>query len=121
MNRIASNQEYKTWLKDLKQKVRQTQLKAAIKVNSTLIEFYWDLGKDIVERQAESIWGSGFLSQLSEDLIREFPDVKGFSKRNLEQVRRWYGFWSEETAIAKQAASQLSQIPRYQPLLNCIG
>jgi len=50
MNEILSTKEYKDWLKELKQKVRQTQIKAAVKVNSTLLEFYWELGADIVER-----------------------------------------------------------------------
>jgi len=103
--------DYKVWLGELKQKFQQTQLKAAVQVNSTLLEFYWSLGKDIVEKQADSTWGSGFLKQLSHDLMLEFPDVKGFSKRNLEQIRRWYLFWTEEGAIAKQPAAQLMQIP----------
>jgi len=103
--------DYKQWLGELKQKFQQTQLKAAVRVNSTLLEFYWGLGKDIVEKQTESTWGSGFLKQLSHDLMSEFPDIKGFSKRNLEQVRRWYSFWSADEAIAKQLAAQLFQIP----------
>jgi len=102
---------YKQWLGELKQKFQQTQLKAAVQVNSSLLEFYWSLGKDIVEKQADAVWGSGFLKQLSHDLMLEFPDVKGFSKRNLEQIRRWYLFWTEQGAIAKQPAAQLMQIP----------
>lgn len=108
---LKQNNDYKKWLLELKQRVRQTQLKAAVKVNSTLIEFYWDLGKDIVNRQTEAAWGSGFLKQLSHDLMVEFPEIKGFSKRNLEQVRRWYLFWNEGSSIAQQAASQLTLIP----------
>ncbi len=69
------------------------------------------LGGEIVEKQKSSQWGDGFLTQLSQDLMTEFPDVKGFSKRNLEQIRRWYSFWSDLPAIAKQVASQLVQIP----------
>jgi len=103
--------DYKVWLSELKQKFQQTQLKAAVQVNTTLLEFYWALGKDIVEKQADSNWGSGFLKKLSHDLMSEFPDVKGFSKRNLEQIRRWYMFWTAHASIAKQPASQLMQIP----------
>lgn len=110
-NLLAQNQEYKIWLKDLKQKVLRTQLKVATQVNSTLLSFYWELGAEIVERQQVSLWGDGLLAQLSKDLMAEFPDIKGFSKRNLEQIRRWYCFWMEDAAIAKQAASQLNQIP----------
>lgn len=99
MNKIISS-EYKEWLSQIKQKFQSSQIKASIQVNSTLLEFYWNLGNEIVEKQKNSTWGSGFLQQLSNDLIAEFPDVKGFSKRNLELVRKWYLFW-------KQAVSQM--------------
>ncbi|MCP4344659.1 MAG: DUF1016 domain-containing protein [Desulfobacterales bacterium] len=52
-----------------------------------------------------------FLKQLSMDLSSEFPDMKGFSKRNLELIRQWYAFYSQKNSIAKQAVSQLIQIP----------
>ena len=59
--------------------------------------------------QTEYSWGSKFLENLSRDLSKEFPDVKGFSKRNLEIIRKWVKFWDDE--IAKQVVSQLFQIP----------
>lgn len=102
--------EYKDWLTTLKARVRQVQLKAAVAVNQELLDFYWELGAEIVERQKNAAWGSGFLKQLSTDLMAEFPDMKGFSKRNLEQIRRWYQFWSRDLPIAKQPASQI--VPR---------
>ncbi|MDD4650055.1 MAG: DUF1016 N-terminal domain-containing protein [Desulfoplanes sp.] len=98
-------------MKELKKKVRQSQLKAAVAVNTTLLEFYWELGADIVKKQKNATWGSGFLKRLSHDLMSEFPDMKGFSKRNLEQIRRWYLFYSEAGPIAKQPATQLFSIP----------
>jgi len=109
--KITQSSEYLQWLKELKGKVRTAQLKAATAVNTALLEFYWNLGADIVEKQKASTWGSGFLSQLSKDLMAEFPDVKGFSKRNLEQIRRWYLFYTSGSQIAKQPASQLLNIP----------
>ena len=108
---LSLNNDYKSWLKALKQKVLTTQLKAAVQVNSTLLAFYWELGEDIVRRQAEANWGDGFLKQLSQDLMAEFPDIKGFSRRNLELIRQWHLFWSQSPEIAKQAVSQLLQIP----------
>jgi len=108
---LAISSEYKIWLNELKQQFLQAQLKATVKVNATLLEFYWTLGADIVEKQKDSSWGEGFLTQLSADLMAEFPDVKGFSKRNLEQIRKWYRFWSANPAIAKQPVSQCWQIP----------
>lgn len=103
--------DYRQWLADLKSRYRQVQLKAAVAVNTALLEFYWDLGADIVARQSNTAWGQGFLIQLSADLMNEFPGVAGFSKRNLEQMRRWYTFWSQAPHIAKQPASQLMGIP----------
>jgi len=102
---------YSQWLANLKNRFRQVQLKAAVAVNTELLQFYWELGADIVARQADQHWGSGFLQRLSQDLMREFPQVKGFSKRNLEQIRRWRQFWHAQPEIAKQAATQLFAVP----------
>ena len=103
--------EYRQWLVELKARYRQVQLKAAVAVNTAMLQFYWELGADMVAKQTQFAWGSGFLRQLSADLMREFPEVKGFSKRSLEQIRRWYSFWNASPAIAQQAASQLMGIP----------
>lgn len=108
---LTNNTDYQQWLADLKQGFRQRQIKAAVAVNRELLEFYWQLGESIVERQQHSQWGDGFLTQLSADLMSEFPDVKGFSKRNLEEIRHWYRFWSADSAIAQQAVAQLVQVP----------
>ena len=108
---LSLNNDYKSWLKILKQKVLTTQLKAAVQVNSTLLTFYWELGEDIVRRQAEANWGDGFLKQLSKDLMAEFPDMKGFSRRNLELIRQWHLFWNQSPEIAQQAVAQLTRIP----------
>lgn len=105
------DKNYSAWLKEIKNKVRTVQLKAAVKVNSELLNFYWELGADIVEKQATAKWGDGFLSKLSRDLMAEFPDMKGFSKRNLELMRQWYLFYTKENSIAQQAVSQLIQVP----------
>ncbi len=109
--KLITDKKYGNWLKQLRKRVRQVQLKAAAKVNTELLTFYWELGADIVEKQKETRWGDGFLTQLSKDLMAEFPDIKGFSKRNLEQIRRWYLFYNQDGKIAQQAASQLTQIP----------
>ena len=108
---LVQNREYKNWLKDLKQKVLQTQLKAAVKVNTTLLQFYWELGEEIVFRQAQSSWGDGFLKQLSKDLMAEFPDMKGFSFSNIKYIRQWVVFYSQEKVISQQLVGQLTQIP----------
>lgn len=104
---LKTDKDYVDWLKQLKFKVRQVQLSAAVKVNQELLLFYWDLGEDILERQKNAVWGDGFLTQLSRDLSSEFPDMKGFSKRNLELIRQWRGFWTGQEPFAKQLVSQL--------------
>lgn len=110
-NELSLNTEYNHWLKDLKQKVLQSQLKAVVKVNSTLLEFYWELGEEIVFRQSQARWGDGFLKQLSQDLMSEFPEMKGFSERNLKYIRQWVVFYTSDKAIGQQAVAQLTQIP----------
>ena len=112
--------EYRDWLKEIKQRLRQAQVKAAVQVNTALLTFYWELGADIVERQKSAQWGSGFLKQLSADLMAEFPDMKGFSKRNLERIRMWYLFYSEgvlnyDTACVAIGQKPVGQSPKLDP------
>ncbi len=111
VNEIISTKEYRDWLVDIKQRVQNAQLKAATAVNTALLEFYWNLGAEIAQKQKQAAWGSGFLKQLSIDLMAEFPEIKGFSKRNLECIRRWHLFYYQEDAIAQQPVAQLIQIP----------
>lgn len=110
-DKLMQKPDYRQWLGELKTRFRQVQLKAAVAVNTALLQFYWELGADMVVKQTHFAWGSGFLTQLSADLSKEFPGVAGFSKRNLEQIRRWHSFWSQTPSIAQQAASQLMGIP----------
>jgi len=98
--------EYKEWLNEIKQRFQSSQIKASLQVNSVLLEFYWGLGSEIVEKQKNSTWGSGFLEQLSEDLSAEFPDVKGFSYTNLKNIRQWYLFWQQLVGELKTTKSQ---------------
>lgn len=105
------SQEYKDWLRALKARVRQVQLKAAVAVNQELLKFYWELGADIVERQENAAWGDGFLKQLSKDLRVEFPQIKGFSLSNIKYIRQWYLFYSDVGSIGQQAVGQLTKQP----------
>ena len=106
---LSRDDDYHIWLKNLKEKVRLVQIKAAIKVNSELLKFYWELGQDIVDMQKSAKWGDGFLKQLSKDLIVEFPEIKGFSQTNLKYVKRWYLFYSQGIEKSQQVVDQLSQ------------
>ncbi len=118
---LILNKDYATWLKAVKEQVRVSQLKAAVQVNRELLRFYWNLGADIVEKQKHAQWGDGFLQQLSADLLSEFPEMKGFSLRNLKAIRQWYltyKDWSfarfkeadnQEPIMVKQAVSPIGQ------------
>lgn len=108
---LVFNKEYKIWLADIKAKVRSAQIKAAVKVNTELLMLYWELGMDIVEKQKKVKWGEGFLSQLSKDLMAEFPDMKGFSLSNLKYIKQWCQFYKRESAISQQFVGQIAKQP----------
>ncbi len=91
---INMDSEYKTWVESLSRRFKQSQIKAAVKVNRELLTFYWSIGKDIVEMKAESRWGSGFMETLSKDLQAELPMAKGLSSTNLRYIKRFYVLYS---------------------------
>ncbi len=107
--KFSADSEYRQWLKNLKKKVRSTQLKAAVTINRKLLEFYWELGADIVEKQSTSNWGDGFLKRLSLDLMAEFPDMKGFSISNIKYMRQWFLFYSSNATIGQQPVGQIEK------------
>lgn len=104
-----SNADYKQWLIDLKKRIRQSQLKAVVKVNSELISLYWSMGEDIVEKQEKAKWGDGFITQLSKDLKEEFHNMQGFSVRNIKYIRQWYLFYNQKDKIGQQPVAQLDK------------
>jgi predicted nuclease of restriction endonuclease-like (RecB) superfamily len=106
MSNLVKDRDYKAFIQDVKYRIQSAQIKAAIAVNQELLHLYWDLAELIVLKQQEATWGDRFLSQMSKDLQAEFPNQKGFSKRNLELMRQWYRFWSGTPAITQQAATQ---------------
>ena len=107
---LSINKEYAEWLKSLSQRFRQSQIKAAVKVNSELLKFYWSLGQDIVERGFENTYGSEFFKNLSLDLQEEFPDTKGFSPTNLGYIKRFYMLYSNAMRISPQVEGKSPQI-----------
>jgi len=104
MKPLALQPEYQALLTDIKQHYQKAQLKAAYSVNREMIQFYWQLGQIIIEKQAKTTWGSKFLDQLSKDLQAEFPGTKGFSVRNLKYMRNFAQLYP---AIGQQAVAQL--------------
>ena len=108
MNSIQ-NQEYTNWIVALKSTIKNRQIKAALAVNTNLILMYWDLGKEIVEKQENAKWGSGFIDQLSKDLKSEFSDMGGFSRSNLFSIKKFYLFY-REFQFVQQVAGQIEII-----------
>ncbi len=107
--RLNINIEFAQWVKTLKNEIRTAQIKAAVKVNSGMLQMYWNLGKEITERQKTANWGDGFLKELSRELMAEFPDMKGFSYRNLKYIRQWFLFYNQEGSIGQQVVAQLGK------------
>ena len=100
---INLDSDYVNWIHDVKQRYISTQIKAAVKVNTERLYFNWQLGRDLVERKAEEKWGKGIVEQLSLDLQNEFPDAKGFSARNLWNMKKWYLFYSSSDMFSEMA------------------
>jgi predicted nuclease of restriction endonuclease-like (RecB) superfamily len=103
---VFPSENYHQLLDELKQRIRQAQVRAAIAVNRELILLYWHIGKEILARQTKEGWGSKVIDRLSVDLKHEFPSVKGFSPRNLKYMRAFAEAYPSE-AIVQQAAAQI--------------
>jgi predicted nuclease of restriction endonuclease-like (RecB) superfamily len=107
MSNLFKNNDYKAFIQDVKQRIQSAQTKAAIAVNQELLHLYWDLAELILLKQQEATWGDQFLTQMSKDLKDEFPDLKGFSVRNLKYMRQWFQFWSTNSSIGQQLVAQI--------------
>lgn len=92
---IHIDKDYSQWIYEVKQRYRQSQIKATIKVNSEKLLFNWLLGRDLMLKKIEERWGSGVVEQVSIDLKREFPQTNGFSTSNLWYMKKWYQFYTE--------------------------
>ena len=106
---LASNDEFRKWVSQLKNDIRGAQIKAAVKVNTEMLRLYWHMGADICDKQKLASWGDGWLKDLSRELMTEFPDMKGFSHRNLQYIKQWYLFYNESITFAQQAVAQLDE------------
>ena len=94
---------------NLKLRIRQSQIKAAVKVNTELLRLYWQMGSEIVEKQKNAHWGDGFLKQLSNDLMSDFPDMKGFEVRNLRRMKQWFLTYCQADTIRTQVVPELQE------------
>ena len=98
--------DYDSFLQSLKERVRSAQLRAALSVNRELVLLYWGIGRDILARQHEHGWGAKVIDRLALDLRREFPEITGFSPRNLKYMRALAEAWPDEP-IVQQVVGQI--------------
>ncbi len=109
MNTLVSNKDYIEWIASIRDRVRQSQIKAAVTINSELIAFNLSLGKSIAEVQSQCNWGDKLITQMSKDLKYTFPNMKGFSVSNLKYCKQVYLFYSQESTFSHQVGGQFLQ------------
>ena len=97
---------YSKLLGDLKQRIQAAQLRASLAVNQELVFLYWQIGRDILARQERESWGAKIIDRLAGDLKAAFPEMKGFSPRNLKYMRAFAEAWPDE-AIVQQLVAQI--------------
>jgi len=106
MKREIIPEGYADLLNDLKTRIRSAQIKAAVSVNRELIFLYWQIGHEILQRQNKLGWGAKVIDRLAKDLRKAFPDMKGFSPRNLKYMRSFAEAYPDKE-IVQQAAAQI--------------
>jgi len=98
--------DYPRFLQDLKAKIQRAQARAVTAVNLEVLSLYWEIGKEVLARQATEGWGAKVIDRLSVDLRNAFPDMKGFSPRNIKYMKDLAAAYPEQ-AILQQAAAKL--------------
>lgn len=101
---------YEDFLNNLKTKIRSAQIKAALSVNRELIALYWEIGKAIAEKQEKHGRGFAVVDQLAKDLQHEFPNIQGFSRRNLYYIRTFYLTYYNELEFVQQLVAQFGKM-----------
>jgi predicted nuclease of restriction endonuclease-like (RecB) superfamily len=117
---IIKSEEYKNWITEIKKKISSAQIKASLSVNSEMLRLYWDLGQSISKKLSVANWGTKVVDNMSKDLQNTFPNLDGFSKRNLLFMRQWFEFYqnpdNKSIKIMKQLVSQLRE--KQNPIEN---
>lgn len=96
--------DYAKVLVDIKNRITQTRLRTALAANSSMVLLYWDIGKVILQRQKQEGWGAKTIDRLSQDLRESFPDMSGFSPRNLKYMRAFSAAWPDNTIVQRTIA-----------------
>ncbi len=101
------DKDYTQWVEDLSVRYRQSQVKAAVKVNREMLRYYWELGRDIEEMHVEKRWGEGVIKNLSADLQHRNPNSSGLSARNIYYSKKFYLLYHQYFAILPQVVAEL--------------
>ena len=106
---LSQNKEYRSWVKELKQRYLSARLKASVDANRTLLEYYWSVGRDIEDKQYANTYGSKFYETLSHDMRSEMPGEKGFSEGNIRYMYRFYQLYNQLIVNLPHSAEDFSQ------------
>lgn len=101
------DKDYTQWVEDLSVRYRQSQIKAAVRVNRELLKYYWELGRDIEEMHVEERWGQSVIKNLSVDLQLKNPNSTGLSRTNIYYAKKFYLLYSQHLKIVPQTVGQL--------------
>lgn len=103
---MTANSDYVKWLSEVKTRVKQAQAKAILQVNTSMLELYWSIGRDLVALHPEEKWGKGVVRQFALDMRKAFPNETGFSDTNIKYMKRWYEFYFQVDTISHQLGDQ---------------
>jgi predicted nuclease of restriction endonuclease-like (RecB) superfamily len=106
MKELAKNNKYIELIRELKKKVKSAQIKAALAVNSRLVILYWGIGTSLIEAQKSYNWGDEFIKDVSRELSNNFPDMRGFSTRNVKYMRQFASLFTQDQ-FGQQVAAQI--------------
>ncbi len=115
---IDNNGEYLNFRDDIMQRIRSAQYEAMRAVNKEMISLYWDIGRQITERQKELGWGKSVVENLSKDIQKEFPGIQGFGVSNLRDMARFYTEY-QSNAILQPLVGEISWTKHILILTKC--
>jgi predicted nuclease of restriction endonuclease-like (RecB) superfamily len=115
---MLADKEYVEWVADVKHRYRQSQIRASVRVNTTMLEFYWSVGRDLVRMRAEERWGTGVVKQFALDMRQAFPNETGFSYTNVKYMKQWYSFYSVRVEKGQRLIDQINEKEKSQRLVG---
>lgn len=110
------DKDYTQWVENLSARYRQSQVKAAVKVNREMLKYYWELGRDIEEMHVEERWGESVIKNLSADLQRRNPNSTGLSRTNIYYAKKFYLLYSQYLEVVPQPVGLLEDEKVSQPV-----